>query len=44
VSLVQLADFRGSALFRRYESGEARDLDKILIRFNRDEQTGIIQA
>jgi len=42
--LVQLADFVAHALFRRYESGEARDLDKILIRFNRDEQTGIIHG
>lgn len=32
--LIQLADFVASAIFRRYESGEARDLDKIKRRFH----------
>jgi hypothetical protein len=32
--MIQLADFVASALFRRYESGDARDLDKIMRRFH----------
>ena len=32
--LIQLADFVASSLFRRYEFGEARDLDKIKRRFH----------
>ena len=31
--MIQLADFVSSALFRRYEFGQARDLDKIKRRF-----------
>lgn len=40
--LVQLADYVAHALFRRYEFGQARDLDKILRRF--DSEEGVIHG